>query len=155
MAYQVFLSHAAADREAATELKTEIERFDVLVYMYEHDFQPGANLPAKLIAAIHASDALVVLLTRQGGSRPAVNQEIGVAIGTGKLVVPLVEDGVDLEPYTLLQGREYVPFDPETREVPRKAVADYLERLRRKKVKTQLWTGGILAALLLWASGSE
>ncbi len=47
---------------------------------------------------------MVVLLTNSGAESYAVHQEIGVAIGKNKLVIPLVETGVSPSALLLLQG---------------------------------------------------
>ena len=155
MSYHVFLSHAGCDRSIAEGLKAEIERFDVVVYMYEHDVQPGANLPQKLIGEIDRADALLVILTHAGGASRTVNGEIGVALGKGKLVIPLLENGVDPILYPLLQGIEWMPFDPARPDHMRRAVADFLERKRRSKVKGQIVVGAIAAGLLLWGNSGN
>jgi hypothetical protein len=53
-----------------------------------------------------------VLLIKNGTESYAVHQEIGVAIGKNKLVIPLVETGVSPTALVLLQGLEYIEFDP-------------------------------------------
>lgn len=72
--------------------------------MYEYDSRPGEYLPAKIINETHNSAAMVVLLANSGTESYAVHQEIGVAIGKNKLVIPLVETGVSPSALLLLQG---------------------------------------------------
>lgn len=81
-------------------------------WLYEYDGRPGEYLPAKIINEIHNSAAVVVLLTRDGTESYAVHQEVGVAIGKNKLVIPLVESGIAPGALVLLQGLEYIEFDP-------------------------------------------
>jgi hypothetical protein len=57
---------------------------------------------------------MVVLLTTNGTESYAVHQEIGVAVGKNKLVIPLVEAGVAPSALVLLQGLEYIAVDPAT-----------------------------------------
>lgn len=73
--------------------------------------QAGSRIVEKLTDAIRTSDGLVAILTRHGVTRPAIQQEIGVAVGLGKPIYPLVENGVEAETLTLLQGIEYIRFD--------------------------------------------
>jgi hypothetical protein len=155
MGYAVFLSHASQDREIAEDIKSEITRFDVAVYMYEHDVQPGTSLPAKLVAQVQAADALVVLLSEHGKASPTVNQEIGLARGSGKLIIPLLEKGVDIQTLTLLQGLEWLAWDRGKPEVVKRAVADYLENQRRGKAKAGMVAAVVIGGLLLWANSGE
>jgi hypothetical protein len=55
------------------------------------------------------TDSLVALITEGGAHREWVNQEIGFARGIQKLVIPVVEMGV--EPVGFLAGLEYVRLD--------------------------------------------
>ena len=71
------------------------------------------RLAAKLTDAIRAADGLIAVLTKSGAARPAIQQEIGVAVGLGKPVYAMVEDGVDPATLTLLQGLEYIRLDLE------------------------------------------
>lgn len=111
MAYSLFLSHNAADFEIVREIKRRSEAAGITVYTYEDDVQAGSRIVDKLTEAIRNADGLVAILTRHGATRPAIQQEIGVAVGLGKPIYPLVEDGVEAATLTLLQGIEYIRFD--------------------------------------------
>lgn len=45
---------------------------------------------------IHHSDCVVPILSRKGIASPKVNQEIGLAVASDSLIIPLVEDGMEL-----------------------------------------------------------
>lgn len=53
------------------------------------------------------------MLTENAVGSPIVREEIGYALGQGKLVVPLVTPAVARNPAALglLNGREHIPFD--------------------------------------------
>ncbi len=109
---QFFVSHSSTDGAAAEALSRQIEAVGVKAWLYEYDRRPGEYLPAKIINEIQNSAAMVVLLTTDGTESYAVHQEIGVAVGKNKLVIPLVETGVSPSALVLLQGLEYIEFDP-------------------------------------------
>ena len=111
MGYSLFLSHNAADIELVQEVKRRSEAAGVTVYTYEEDVRAGTSLAAKLTQAIRQSDGLVAILTKNGASRPAIQQEIGVAVALGKTVYALVEPGVDPATLTLLQGIEFIRLE--------------------------------------------
>jgi len=107
---KIFLSHASGDSEVAEMFRRQAEACGTEVYLAEHDVQAGQPLAAKIQDNIRNSNAVVVLLTHAGAASAYVNQEIGVAMEAPKPVIAIVEVGVvDL---AMLQGREYVPFDP-------------------------------------------
>lgn len=45
---------------------------------------------------IRQSDCFIPILTQKGAGSPEVNQEIGLAVGTDQLIIPLIEAGVEL-----------------------------------------------------------
>jgi|ERR1700691_4007586 len=75
--------------------------------------QAGPNLRgrAKIIAAINASEAVVVLVSQNSDGSQWVHQEIGCAVHAKKLIIPLVQPGTASETLAMLQGVEYIPFD--------------------------------------------
>ncbi len=128
MSVQIFISHSSADRLEVEALRAQVLDVGVTPYLFEHDPQPGQILGDKLRRAISASDAMIVLLTTSGAASEAVHQEIGIALGLGKLVIPMVEQGVPPQSLALLSGLEYVPFD---RNAPAEALRLLTDVLRR------------------------
>jgi len=99
-------------------VNTQLEKLGITVYLAELDLQPGKPLDIKLQRQIDLCDAMVVLLTETAAVSPIVREEIGYAIGVGKLVVPLVAPTVAENPALLgmLSGWEYISFDIENPE---------------------------------------
>jgi len=110
---QIFLSHSSRDREVVEPIRAQAQAIEVDVYLHEMHPQPGENLSSKVIEAIKSSDALVVLITPNTVVSAYVNQEIGVALGQSLPVIPLVAPGVTGEQLAMLEGVEYVGFDPD------------------------------------------
>ena len=134
MAYRVFISHSSRDRDWVESIRGVASAAGVDTYLYEHDLQPGRVLADKLEEAIRDSDALLVLLTRHGIASQTVQQEVGYARGRGKLIIPLVEEGVSPAALGLLAGVEYIPFDPAN---PESALVTLSAVLRKKTVAIQ------------------
>jgi TIR domain len=105
-----FLSHSVRDVPEVDKIREAVAALGVEVYLAENDPQPGANLAKKVTDAIKASDAVVVLLTETAASSPWVQHEIGVAQGAGKLIVPIIQDGVPTGT-GLLGGLEWISVD--------------------------------------------
>lgn len=137
-------------------VKTDIETTGrARVYLAEEDVQLGAMVTAKVQAAIRRSDAVVVLITHQSETSAWVNHEIGYAL-RDKLVIPLVEIGVDMNRFGMLGGYEYAKFEPTN---PREAILALNELVLRKagqKDMQQLITILLLVGLLvILAYGTE
>jgi hypothetical protein len=108
---QIFISHSSADTKWVELIAAHATALGVTPYLAEHDPRPGTNLSQKVREAIRASDAMIVLLTTNSMESPYVQQEIGVAVEQGKLVVPLVHPDVEGRSRALLDGVEYIVLD--------------------------------------------
>jgi hypothetical protein len=125
---KVFISFSGTDQalvgylEAVTDAVAGVE-----IHRFDHDPQPGAQLADKVKAAIRMAHVVVVLLTRTARGSAWVQQEIGIAEQAGKLVVPIVEKGVDAP--GILEGRECLELDPADPVAAFQGTAEYLARL--------------------------
>jgi|SRR5665213_2728645 len=156
MAYNVFFSHTAADHQWVQWLGANAGSIGIAVYFYENDPQPGLYISDKVKARIAECDALVVLLTVNSQYSPYVQQEIGVAEGQRKLVIPIVQPGVDERAMAMLAGREYIPFDFQNPQTALHAFLSWLNHLKTSKehTHTNLALFG-LAGLLFAALGQD
>lgn len=149
MGYKVFLSHSMgeADRDLIAQLAGVIQSHGVECYIASRDHQLGHAVPEKISTSIRSSDSLVALLTEGGAHREWVNQEIGFARGIQKLVIPVVEVGV--EPGGFLAGIEYVRLDRRNPANGLEVLGTYLSGLRQKKETTELIVGAAVVAALI------
>ncbi len=111
---QLFISHSSRDVQWVELVRKRIEAAGFAAYLAQYDVAGvGHDLSPKIQDAISASTAVVVVLTENAAGSPIVREEIGFALGQGKLVVPLVTPAVAQSPAALgmLNGREYIPFD--------------------------------------------
>lgn len=110
---EVFLSHATIDTEHVETVRQQIEALGISVYLAEHDPKPGTPLSQKVEGAIERSDAVIVLITTNSVNSAYVQQEVGIAHRCRKLLVPIVEKGIDTRQLGILQGIEYLELDLE------------------------------------------
>lgn len=137
MSYKVFLSHSSADRAWADWIARSAAQIGLVVYLYEHDPRPGVLVAAKIQSEIQKSDALVVLLTPSGASSAYVQQEVGYAVASRRLVIPLVWPGIEKHSLAMLEGHEWVLFDPSNPDQALIRLLKYLGELKAKKDASQ------------------
>jgi len=80
-AYQVFVSHATADKWLATTLCEKIETTGATTFRDDRDIDGGDDIPERIRLAIKRSKELVVLLTPNSVNREWVRMEVGAAWG--------------------------------------------------------------------------
>jgi hypothetical protein len=132
--YRVFMSHAGPDRTWVQWLAAHAGQIGIDVYLFEHDPQPGNYISDKVQHQINLCDVVVVLLTTNSAQSAYVHQEIGFAEAHHKLIIPLVQPGIDNRHLAMLAGREYIPFDFQD---PRAGLESFLGSLYRLKVFKQ------------------
>ena len=130
MNYTVFLSHSSKNRNLVVDIRDELKKAGVGVYLAEEHLQPGKNLPQKILNKIKSADCMVVLLTDTGVRSQFVNQEIGAAKALNKPIIPMVETKVKRKVGGLLAGLELIIFDKAKPEQAISEVSSYISRLK-------------------------
>jgi hypothetical protein len=162
MAYRIFISHSVADHPWVEWLGAHAGTIGIAAYLYENDPQPGLYISDKVKGHIAECDALVVLLTVNSQYSPYVQQEIGVAEGLGKLVIPIVQPGVDQRSLAMLAGREFISFDRQNPQTALQIFLGWLNSLSAQKSQEEanrnlalFGLAGLLLVALSRDSGKE
>jgi hypothetical protein len=85
---RVFVSHASADRDVAVALTSGLRDEGLEVWLAVDDIHAGENYAEEIFAALVASDAVVVVLSRPAIESPHVKREINLAIDRRKRILP-------------------------------------------------------------------
>ena len=99
--YQVFVSHATADKWLATTICEKIEVTGAKTFRDDRDIGGGDDIPDEIRRQIKASREIVVLLTPESADRRWVLLELGAAWGYSKrmrITVVLCHVSVDSIP---------------------------------------------------------
>ena len=158
MAYKVFISHSIRNQGLVISLANLLSKFGVEVFVAEWYLTLGERLDNKVSKQIENSDCVVALLTQNGIRSNWVHQEIGYALHCNKLVIPIVEKGIDSKDLAALQGREYIEYDPYNYQQALIKLSTYVKSLKLKKEEQEnalLVVGGLLAFLLLLSIGDK
>lgn len=109
---RVFFSHSSRDTDWVQRVAAQAVAAGVDVYLAEHDVRAGQHLSDKITKEILASDAMIVLLSKNSLQSVIVQQEIGVVHQAGLLVIPILMEEVAGNDLGLLNGREYILLNP-------------------------------------------
>ena len=97
MAYSVFISYSTRDLTVATNLQEWINYAGATAFLAEYSVIPGTSLAENIIRAIKGCDLFVLLWSHNARGSEWVPQEIGIAKGAGKPIMPVVlHDGLEL-----------------------------------------------------------
>jgi hypothetical protein len=87
--FRLFITHLAAHKASAHKLKEALARFQVAAFVAHDDIEPTREWQGEIERALRTMDALVAVVAPGLVESRWCDQEIGVAIGRGKLVLPL------------------------------------------------------------------
>ena len=112
MAYKIFVSYSSKDSVAADLLKIYLGQIkDIEIFLFKDELLAG-QLSNAIAYHIGQSDIFIVIYSKNSHTSTYVQQEIGVAKGMGKLIIPILIDK-DAKPDAMLQGVTYLPmYDP-------------------------------------------
>ena len=129
---KVFVSHSTKDIHIVEEFKKIIKIIEpkVEVYVAADDAQPGNVLWEKIKTNIKESNCVVAIMTKNGSRSEMVQQEIATAKAHKILVVPIVEEGVDLK--GALAGIEYSKLDKRHPDQALKKASTYLKKIKKQ-----------------------
>ncbi|TET19315.1 toll/interleukin-1 receptor domain-containing protein [Candidatus Bathyarchaeota archaeon] len=132
MPFTVFVSHSTKDMDIVNELAKWLELNGVVAHVAQLQTEAGKPLAETISEGLESSNCVLAILTKDGARSKWVNQEIGYAKRAGKMVVPIVEEGVRVKGF--LESLEYIPFD---RRNPYDAVTRAVEYLRTLAVRKE------------------
>jgi hypothetical protein len=111
--YQVFVSHATADKWLATTICAKIESAGATTFRDDRDINGGDDIPEAIRMQIKQSKEFVVLLTPDSVSRPWVLLEVGAAWGWRKkfpIAAILCHVNVDAIP-DIIKSKKAIPLN--------------------------------------------
>ena len=85
--FQVFISHSSVDTWVARQIARAVEQCGATYFLDEADVEYGDDFEDKILAAVRASQELLVLLTPWAIKRPYIWLEIGAIWGQGQRIV--------------------------------------------------------------------
>lgn len=144
----VFLSYAVApfDTPIAARLRAVAAAYDISILLPDRNQMFQNELFPDTQAKIKSSDAVIALITTMAPSHlvNAVNLELHAAAQSGKPVIALIEQGVQIQPAPGTQIVYFNRFEPAAHEKP---LVDALANIRQQ----QQWKQSLIA--LGWVAG--
>lgn len=108
MAYKVFVSYSTNDFPIVEHFRRLLASPEVEVFIAEYSVSPSQPLDDNIVSAVKACDLFVLLWSRNSKASEWVPQEIGIARGNDKTILPIVlEDGLNLPAF--IRGLKYLP----------------------------------------------
>lgn len=94
--FKLFISHLSSFKQKAGIIKSELEKYGISGFVAHEDIEPTKEWQEEIEKGLFTMDALCALLMPGFKESNWTDQEIGIAIGRGVLVIPIRKE---LDPY--------------------------------------------------------
>lgn len=153
MAYSVFVSYSTRDLATATALRDWIVYAGAEAFLAEYSTTPGQPLSERILQAIKGCDLFLLLWSSSARGSDWVPQEIGVAKGASKPIMPVVlHHGLDLTGF--VKDLKYLPLykDPNA---AAQWLSSHVAALKKDKEVKGLLALGVAGAILFALSSGK
>jgi len=103
--YKLFLSHVSAHKIEAAKLKEKLSDFHISTFVAHEDISPTKEWQDEIELALDSMDCLVALVTDDFHESYWTDQELGIGIGKGKLIIAVNCGG---SPYGFLSKYQWL-----------------------------------------------
>lgn len=92
--FRLFLSHLATFKVQTSNLQAVLKKYGISAFVAHEDIEPSREWQNEIEAGLHTMDALAAILMDGFKESNWCDQEVGVAVGRGILIIP-VRRGLD------------------------------------------------------------
>jgi hypothetical protein len=96
---KLFISHLNTSKKKATLIQKELERYHISSFVAHKDIKPTKEWQDEIELALDTCDATLALLTKKFNESEWTDQELGISMGNGSLIISL---DIGMKPYGFL-----------------------------------------------------
>lgn len=112
--FKVFLSHAEEDYQLVYRVWGILYRLKAMPYMHELYPDYRRDIPTGIRDVLRDCSMCITFLTKDGINSQWVQQELGIAYAFNRIIVPVIETGVQYKGFVQMIRRiPYEPIDPD------------------------------------------
>ena len=146
----VFISHAQVDLPLAEFLHRHLSQEGLSAYLANISMTPGQQWKQAILDSLRSSTWVICLASRAACESEWVMQEMGVAIGANKKLVPIVWDVLPEELPGWMREYQAVNLGGANQEEARAAIERISETIKSEKQKGVVILGMVIAGLMLF-----
>jgi hypothetical protein len=88
--FKLFLSHISSFKRTTSQLQAALRAFGVSAFVAHVDIEPTKEWQEEIEAGLYSTDALAAILMPGFKESNWTDQEVGIAIGRGVLIIPIM-----------------------------------------------------------------
>lgn len=153
--YRMFISHISSYKEEAEELKASLKKYGISAFVAHKDIKVSEDWMKVIQQALNSMDCMVALVHKGFHKSDWCYQEIGVALGRGIEVIPILFDDDNEEmPVGFLGGLQGKRIDKNQAGKASQIFKSIVEVLQ-KKARTRKKYASILIKLLAESNSED
>jgi hypothetical protein len=131
--FKLFISHLSTFKETIGRLKTELEKYGISSFVAHEDIEPTKEWQEEIEKSLFSMDAMCAVLMPGFKESNWTDQEVGVAVGRGVLVIPILKE---LDPYGFIG--KYQGFQAQGKNIAQVAEAVFLIITKNSKTRNKI-----------------
>ena len=145
----IFISHFKDDSQFAEFLQRHMMQEGLSVYLASVSMEPGERWMPAIMENLRTSTWVLCLASRAACTSPWVMQEMGVAIGTNKKLIPIVWDQIPDNLPGWMRQYQAINLAGVNQQEAMAAIGRIAETIKAEKQKGLFILGLLLAGLAL------
>lgn len=101
--FRLFLSHVSNYKKEISAVKNELEIYRISGFVAHEDIEPTKEWENEILIALNSAQALAAFLTPDFHQSKWTDQEVGVELGRGLLVIPI---NMGIDPYGFMARKQ-------------------------------------------------
>ncbi len=148
MAYKVFVSYSTNDFPSVERVRRILSSPEVHIFIAEYSVAPGTPLSKEILDAIHTCDQFILLWSKNSKASEWVTQEIGIACGQDKSILPIVLEG-GLQLPAFISDLKYLDASQNADQAYLWLQQNIFQSAQKQR-QTNAWIGLGVAAAFVW-----
>ncbi|MBI2411427.1 MAG: toll/interleukin-1 receptor domain-containing protein [Candidatus Kerfeldbacteria bacterium] len=147
--FKLFVSHLSRFKEAVSLLQASLYKYGISCFVAHEDIKPTKEWMTEIEKALFTMDGMIAVLTDGFSDSAWTDQEIGIALGRGIVVIPVIKNGI--LPYGFLG--KYQGLKADNKNVEYVARGIYKILIQNKATRNKILSA--LSEKLLLANNTE
>ena len=143
-----FISYASEDEKLARFVHEHLSAEGITTFLASVSIRPGEHWSPTVISELRTAQWVIFLASRAACNSAYVQQELGIAIGANKKIVPIIWEIRPSELPGWAAGLQSIDLSQRTINQAREDIAGIAEQIKSKKLTGFLVLGAIVGAIL-------
>ncbi len=131
--FKLFISHLSSFKKTIGHLKSDLEKYGISSFVAHEDIEPTKEWQEEVEKGLFSMDALCAVLMPGFKESNWTDQEVGIAVGRGVLIIPIRKE---LDPYGFIG--KYQGFQAKGKNVDQVAEAIFLIISKNPKTRNRI-----------------